>query len=54
MYNTLTDFTKLSVIYESVFEKPAENLHDASADVQLLVEIIQKLSESVESENEAA
>jgi DNA polymerase III epsilon subunit-like protein len=40
----LTEFTRLGVLYETLFDKPAEHLHDASADVRVLVEIIQQLS----------
>lgn len=40
----LTEFTRLGILYDSIFEKPATKLHDASGDVQVLIDILQHLS----------
>ena len=40
----MTDYTRLGVLYSSIFNKEGSNLHDASGDVWVLVEILQKLA----------
>lgn len=40
----MTDYTRLGTLYSSLFNKEGTNLHDASGDVWVLVEILQKLA----------
>jgi hypothetical protein len=39
----MTDYTSLGELYKSVVDKRAKKLHNASGDVQALVEILHKL-----------
>lgn len=41
----MTGYTRLGVLYHSVFDREADNLHDAAGDVNVLVQIFNRLLE---------